>query len=74
MNTTSSKKNMIHLSEGTANILQAFGKAIGLREDKVNAKGKGELTTYWPSRQMDHCQQRAMTARTMTSMLNLTIF
>jgi hypothetical protein len=54
MNTTAriestGKKNMIHISEETANILQAFGKGhwTKLREDKVNAKGKGELTTYW---------------------------
>jgi hypothetical protein len=46
---TTGKKNMIHISEETANILQAFGKGhwTKLREDKVNAKGKGELTTYW---------------------------
>ncbi|GAX23519.1 hypothetical protein FisN_14Hh306 [Fistulifera solaris] len=46
---TTGKKNMIHISETTANILQAFGKGhwTKLREDKVNAKGKGEMTTYW---------------------------
>ncbi|GAX13615.1 hypothetical protein FisN_14Lh377 [Fistulifera solaris] len=46
---TTGKKNMIHLSEETAILLQAFGKGhwVKLREDKVQAKGKGELTTYW---------------------------
>jgi hypothetical protein len=46
---TTGKKNMIHLSEETAHLLQAFGKGhwVKLREDRVNAKGKGELTTYW---------------------------
>jgi hypothetical protein len=46
---TTGKKNMIHISETTANILQAFGKGhwTKLREDRVNAKGKGEMTTYW---------------------------
>lgn len=54
MNTTArieanGKKNKIHLSSETASFLTAAGKShwIRLREDKIFAKGKGELTTYW---------------------------
>lgn len=41
--------NRIHVSEATANALLASGKSAWLtdREDKVFAKGKGELTTYF---------------------------
>jgi len=39
----------IHISDETANLLIKAGKAawIKLREDKIVAKGKGELTTWW---------------------------
>mgnify|MGYP000022019854 CR=1 FL=1 len=39
----------IHLSESTANKLREAGKKGWLvkREEKVHAKGKGELTTFW---------------------------
>lgn len=42
-------KNKIHLSEPTAELLQAAGKGewVEQREDKVLAKGKGELQTFW---------------------------
>jgi len=45
------RKSCIHVSEETANELIAAGKSswIQLREDKIIAKGKGELTTYWLS-------------------------
>jgi 3'5'-cyclic nucleotide phosphodiesterase/Adenylate and Guanylate cyclase catalytic domain len=41
--------NKVHLSETTANLLRAAGKESWLvrREDKVSAKGKGILQTYW---------------------------
>jgi len=41
--------NNIHLSEQTADLLVAAGKAnwIVKREDKIVAKGKGELSTWW---------------------------
>jgi 3'5'-cyclic nucleotide phosphodiesterase/Adenylate and Guanylate cyclase catalytic domain len=41
--------NRIHLSETTANLLRLAGKGNWLvpRADKVNAKGKGVLQTYW---------------------------
>jgi len=39
----------IHVSQETADALRAKGKAAWLtpREDKIVAKGKGELQTYW---------------------------
>lgn len=41
--------NRIHVSEETARLLKEAGKARWLtpREDAVQAKGKGELKTYW---------------------------
>lgn len=41
--------NRIHLSEATANLLQAAGKAkwLSRRLDEVEAKGKGKMQTYW---------------------------
>lgn len=42
-------KNRIQLSQETASLLEARGKSHWFvpREDKVTAKGKGELQTYW---------------------------
>jgi Adenylate and Guanylate cyclase catalytic domain len=42
-------KSKIQISEETANILIACGKKswVTLREDKIIAKGKGEMQTYW---------------------------
>jgi hypothetical protein len=42
-------KNRIHVSDETAKRLISQGKEhwLQLRDDKINAKGKGELTTYW---------------------------
>ena len=39
----------IQISQSTADLLIAAGKMhwLTIREDKVNAKGKGELTTFW---------------------------
>ena len=41
--------NQIHISEATANALMAFHKSGWLTErpDKIVAKGKGEMTTYF---------------------------
>ena len=41
--------NKIHCSEETANLLIIAGKRhwLILRGDKINAKGKGVLQTYW---------------------------
>lgn len=43
------KPGMIHLSQETADLLIAAGKShwITPRQDKIVAKGKGELQTYW---------------------------
>lgn len=41
--------NQIHISEETARLLSEAGKSNWLtpRSDKIKAKGKGELSTYW---------------------------
>ena len=41
--------NRIHVSEATATLIKAAGKGtwITMREDRVMAKGKGEMQTYW---------------------------
>jgi hypothetical protein len=46
---TTGKSNRIHVSQDTADALTAVGKGHWLqaRTDKVEAKGKGELQTYW---------------------------
>ena len=43
------KKNCIQISDYTANLLIKAGKTnwIKLREDKITAKGKGEMTTWF---------------------------
>lgn len=43
------RRNDIHISEETAFLITAAGKEHWLipREDKIHAKGKGELTTFW---------------------------
>ncbi|KAG7363180.1 family 3 adenylate cyclase [Nitzschia inconspicua] len=46
---TTGQKNQIHISEETAALLREAGKEcwVELCEDAVQAKGKGELRTYW---------------------------
>ncbi|KAL3937663.1 MAG: hypothetical protein SGBAC_007279 [Bacillariaceae sp.] len=46
---TTGKKNKIHLSKETAELLMKSGKGhwVSARGDKVTAKGKGELETFW---------------------------
>jgi len=46
---SSGAKNRIHISESTANELTSAGKSAWLRkrEEKIKAKGKGALQTYW---------------------------
>ena len=46
---TTGERNRIQLSEQTAHILIAHGRGSWLqpREDKVEAKGKGTLSTFW---------------------------
>jgi len=43
------KPNRVHLSKETAELLIEAGKQkwVSMREDKIIAKGKGELQTYW---------------------------
>jgi class 3 adenylate cyclase len=46
---TTGEKGRIHISQDTADLIIAAGKSrwVQKREDKVVAKGKGELQTYW---------------------------
>jgi Adenylate and Guanylate cyclase catalytic domain len=43
------KRDCIHMSPETTNLLREAGKSAWCepREDKINAKGKGEMQTYW---------------------------
>jgi hypothetical protein len=43
------REHCIHASQETASILTLLGKGYWVhpREDKIHAKGKGELQTYW---------------------------
>lgn len=43
------QKSRIHLSQETADLLIAAGKSVWVtaRSDKIIAKGKGEMQTYW---------------------------
>jgi hypothetical protein len=43
------QRNKIHLSQETADLLTAAGKNhwLSARQEKIEAKGKGELQTYW---------------------------
>ena len=48
-------RNAIHVSQDTADALIAGGYAhiIKAREDKIEAKGKGKLQTYWISPEVE---------------------
>jgi Adenylate and Guanylate cyclase catalytic domain len=56
--------NRIQLSEETAKLIQQAGKGHWLEErsDKVDAKGKGEMQTYWcdPNAEINPCVDIAM--------------
>jgi class 3 adenylate cyclase len=56
---TSGVRNQIHISQETADLLKSAGKEhwIRLREDRVVAKGKGELVTYWMEPKVSQCRQ-----------------
>ena len=46
---TTGMKNKIHISQEMADLLIGSGKGhwVRVRDDKVHAKGKGQLNTYW---------------------------
>jgi class 3 adenylate cyclase len=56
--------NRIQVSECTAKLIQQAGKGHWLEErsDKVDAKGKGEMQTYWcdPNAEVNLCVDIAM--------------
>lgn len=45
----------IQVSEMTYNLLMngKYDNVLTEREDKINAKGKGQLTTYWLTKSMN---------------------
>lgn len=49
-------REKIHISEDTADLIKAARKDHWLtaREDKIHAKGKGQLQTYWLKIRRDH--------------------
>jgi len=62
------QKNRIHVSEDTANLLIRAGKGhwVTAREEKITAKGKGEMQTYWIEMKTE---SRSVTSRcSLTSM------
>jgi class 3 adenylate cyclase len=62
--------NMIQVSQATANLLIAASKEhwIKPRDEKVLAKGKGHMTTYWLSIGNDHsCSRRSTSSKSQAS-------
>ena len=59
----------IHCSQATADALKARGKGLWLtpREEKVVAKGKGELQTYWIESQQGASGSTGWTTMSATS-------
>lgn len=59
---------MIHVSESTAKLLLAAGKDkwVTQREDRIQAKGKGFLTTYWVNPMSSSTGSAADSTRTPT--------
>ena len=58
----------VHLSQATADELAAAGKGDWLipREDKIVAKGKGELTTFFAVVPFNTSRDTTMTRSTMS--------
>jgi class 3 adenylate cyclase len=57
-------KNKIHVSQETANLIKDAGKGSWLtpREEKVQAKGIGEIQTYWVYTKGDPTRSSAVTS------------
>ena len=77
MNTTAriesnGAKNKIHISQETANEIIKAGKDHWLtqRKDKIIAKGKGELTTYWLELRGDNARSSSATSDASDECLN----
>ena len=53
---SSGKPNRIHASEATANLLIQAGKGhwVKERDDRIVAKGKGEMKTFWIEPKINH--------------------
>ena len=65
------QRNRIHLSQETADLLIAAGKShwVEAREDRISAKGKGELQTYWLTVKQQSCASRASSDDASTSVV-----
>lgn len=62
---STSMPGKIQISQATANALKAYGKEAWItpREDRVEAKGKGFLQTYWVNVQVDSSAQTSHSLR-----------
>ena len=60
---SSSRAGSIHCSRATADLLMASGRSSWVTErlDKINPKGKGEMTSYWvhPRTKSEEASQRS---------------
>lgn len=60
---SSSRAGSIHCSKATADLLVASGRSswVTERPDKINPKGKGEMTSYWvhPKSRSEDTSQRS---------------
>jgi len=65
-------RGRIHISQETANLLIEAGKSswVTEREDKIVAKGKGELTTFWLQLAKDNDTNSVMTSSSSTGGLS----
>merc|ERR1711988_717951 len=62
-------RNRVHISEETAKLIKDAGKIHWLtpREEMVEAKGKGKLSTYWVFEKKDRRMSTASTVSTSTT-------
>merc|ERR1711988_30658 len=62
-------RNRVHISEETAKLIKDAGKVHWLtpREEMVEAKGKGKLSTYWVFEKKDRRMSTASTVSTSTT-------
>lgn len=59
----------IHVSEATAKLLEQAGKThwIAEREDRIIAKGKGEMRTFWVDSMRSDCDKSHRSSDDCTS-------
>lgn len=59
---SSGKPGFVHVSKETADLLTQSGKKhwLTMREEKIVAKGKGELQTYWLKKRLKHSDTQSI--------------